>query len=277
MTTPDTSAAAHAIDAPATWGRIVFISDLHLGAEVPRTTAALLRWLAGDALRADALFVLGDLFEAWVGDDLLTPEGAVTVADEAEAASSVCRALRTWSDTGRGLFVQHGNRDFLLGADFARFTGARLLPDPTVLKFNGQRLLLTHGDALCLADTGYLAFRAQVRQPAWRRATLAQPLAARAAQARAMRAASRSAQAAMDSWADADGSEAARWLDRAGSHWMIHGHTHRPRDHWQGGTLRQVLSDWDLDAAHGGAPRAQALWIERDRAALVVRRQDLVA
>ena len=277
MPTPPASAAATAFDAPATWVRIAFVSDLHLGPDTPRTAAAFRDWLVGPATRADALFILGDLFEAWIGDDLLGPAGAAAAPEEARTADQACTALRAWSDTGRGLFVQHGNRDFLLGDDFARFTGARLLPDPAVLAFAGQRLLLTHGDALCIADTPYQQFRARVRQPEWQRAALSQPLPARAAQARAMRAASRSAQAAMDGWADADPHEAARWLDRARSRWMIHGHTHRPRDHWQGGTLRQVLSDWDLDGAHGSALRAQALWIERDGAALAVRRQDLVA
>lgn len=275
MTAPGASAAAHDIAAPASWARIAFVSDLHLGAESPRTGAAFCRWLGGEALRADALFILGDLFDAWIGDDLLGPGGASSAADLAEAAARVVAALRAWSDSGRALHVQHGNRDFLLGDGFAGATGASLLPDPAVLDFAGQRLLLTHGDALCVADTAYQRFRAQVRQPEWQRATLAQPLAARAAQARAMRAASRSAQAAMDGWADADPHEAARRLDQARSRWMIHGHTHRPRDHWQGGTLRQVLSDWDVDGAHGGAPRAQALWIERDGAALAVRRQDI--
>lgn len=256
--------ALHRLDLPPSARRLAFISDLHLGPHAPRTTDALLRWLAGPGDEADALFILGDLFEAWIGDDLLDASAADLATHPelpalAEHTRRVCQSLRDWAQRhGRELYVQHGNRDFLLGLGFARHSGATLIPDPTLLSFSGQTLLLTHGDQLCLADTAYLQFRAQVRQPGWQAAVLATPLAARVAQAAALRAASRAAQTRPELWADADPAEAQRWLHAAGSRWMIHGHTHRPRDHWGGGTLRQVLTDWDGEAT---PPRAQALWL----------------
>lgn len=261
---------------PDSWRRVVFVADLHLGAQSARTADAFCRWVGAQAADADALFILGDLFEAWIGDDMLRPEARVHIGDEAAVAQQVCAALQGWTARGHTLFVQHGNRDFLLGPDFAQTTGAQLLSDPVVLEFAGQRLLLTHGDQLCIADSVYLRFRAQVRNPDWQRMTLSQPLAARAEQARALRTASRTAQSRAELWADAEPQEAARWLARAGCCWMIHGHTHRPRDHWHDGSLRQVLSDWDLDGAHdGGRPRAQAIWLEREDAALAVRRASI--
>lgn len=263
--------AAAPLLAPKSWGRIALISDLHLGAQAPRTTQTFVDWLNGPARAAHALFILGDLFEAWIGDDLLTPQ-AQSVAPDAVTAQTLCAALRAFTDSGRALFVQHGNRDFLLGTGFAQATGAQLLPDPALLLFQGERILLTHGDPLCIADTAYLQFRAQVRHPEWQRRVLAQPLAVRVQQAQSMRAASSAAQTRPENWADADPQEAHRWLTNAGSRWMIHGHTHRPCDHWEGGLLRQVLSDWDCDAAHGGPKRAQALWLTAQGKGLEVGR-----
>ncbi|WP_079416031.1 UDP-2,3-diacylglucosamine diphosphatase [Thiomonas intermedia] len=257
------------LNAAPSWRSIALISDLHLGAQAPRTTQAFLTWLHGPAREADALFILGDLFEAWIGDDLLEPSARSIAPADAACAQDIAAALRAYTDadndahteTGRALFVQHGNRDFLLGARFAQATGAQLLPDPLVLTFQNERLLLTHGDQLCIADTAYQQFRTTVRNPQWQRQVLAQPLAARMQQALAMRAASQAAQSRPENWADADPQEAQRWLAEADCTWMIHGHTHRPRNHWGGGLLRQVLSDWDCDGAHGDRPRSQALWL----------------
>ena len=258
------------LNASPSWRSIAFISDLHLGAQAPCTTQAFLSWLEGPAREADALFILGDLFEAWIGDDLLDPAARSIAPADAACAQDIAAALRAYTDahteTGRALFVQHGNRDFLLGARFAQATGAQLLPDPIVLTFQNERLLLTHGDQLCIADTAYQQFRATVRNPPWQLQVLAQPLAARLQQALAMRAASQAAQSRPENWADADPQEARRWLAEADCAWMIHGHTHRPRNHWGGGLLRQVLSDWDFDGTHGDRPRSQALWLlARDR------------
>jgi UDP-2,3-diacylglucosamine hydrolase len=254
------------LHAPPSWRRIAFISDLHLGPEAPATTAGFLHWLQAGALAADVLFILGDLFEAWVGDDLLD-------AAPPDAHHQVCAALAAYAATGRALRVMHGNRDFLLGAQFAQACGAELLPDPCVLPFAGQRILLTHGDALCIADTPYLQWRAVCRDAQWQAQVLAQPLPARLEQAAAMRAQSRATQSRLDTWSDADAQEATRWLQAADSAWMIHGHTHRPREHWEHGRLRQVLSDWNLDAAAGSAAhRAQCLWLDAGSAALSVER-----
>ncbi|CDW92656.1 MULTISPECIES: UDP-2,3-diacylglucosamine diphosphatase [unclassified Thiomonas] len=243
------------------WRRIALVSDLHLGAQAPRTAQTFIAWLADAARAADALFILGDLFEAWIGDDLLDPAALAVAPEDAACAQDIVGALRAYTDSGCALFVQHGNRDFLLGQRFQQATGAQILPDPVVLTFQAGRTLLTHGDQLCTADTAYQQFRATVRNAEWQRQVLAQPLAARVQQARAMRAASNAAQARPENWADADPAEARRWLARAACTWMIHGHTHRPRNHWQGGQLRQVLSDWDCDAAHSAQPRTQALWL----------------
>lgn len=253
------------LSAPPDWRRLAFVSDLHIGDDAPRTTARFIDWLGAGATGADALFVLGDLFEAWIGDDLL--DAAAPGAEHA-----VCAALAAYAQAGRFIGVLHGNRDFLLGPCFAERTGVTLLPDPCVLDLGISRLVLTHGDALCTADHEYQAWRAVCRRPEWQAQALAQPLEQRRAQARALRAGSRAAQAAMDGSGDADPAEAAQWMDRAASQWMIHGHTHRPREHWEGGRLRQVLSDWDLD---GTRPRAEVLWLERGNGRITVRREDL--
>ena len=254
------------LNASPSWRSVALIADLHLGAQAPRTTQTFLSWLEGPAREADALFILGDLFEAWIGDDLLDPSARSIAPADAACAQDIAAALRAYTETGRALFVQHGNRDFLLGERFAQATGAQLLPDPVILTFQHERLLLTHGDQLCIADTAYQQVRATVRNPQWQLQVLAQPLAARLQQALAMRAASQAAQSRPENWADADPQEARRWLAEAECTWMIHGHTHRPCEHWEGGVLRQVLSDWDFDSAHGERPRAQALWLlVRDR------------
>ena len=261
--TPEVKAREH-------WRRLAFISDLHLGPDAPLTTARFLQWLQADARQADALFILGDLFEAWIGDDLLD-------ADPPDVHHKVCAALTSFATTDRFLGVMHGNRDFLLGSGFVRHTHAQLLADPSVLCFAGERIVLTHGDALCTADIDYQLWRARCRDPAWQRRVLAQPIDARRQQAAALREQSRAAQSHMETWSDSDPVEASRWLSQAASPWMIHGHTHRPSDHWGGGRLRQVLSDWNLDAPLGSfAYRAQVLWLYRDSGTVTVHRQQLV-
>lgn len=258
------------------WRRIALISDLHLGPQAPRTVQVFQAWLNGPARAADALFILGDLFEAWIGDDLLDPQALTVTPQDAACAQAIAAALRAYTDSCRALFIQHGNRDFLLGPRFAQATGAQLLPDPVILPVQTERILLTHGDQLCIADTAYQQFRTKVRNPDWQHQVLAQPLAARVKQAQAMRAASSAAQSRPENWADADPEEARHWLEHARCAWMIHGHTHRPREHWSNGQLRQVLSDWDCDAAHGASPRAQALWLLVRGEALQASRQACV-
>lgn len=232
--------------APPEWRTIDFISDLHLSEAMPRTFDAWRRHLLQTP--AQAVFILGDLFEIWVGDD--ARDGAFArqcVEVLAEAASR------------RAIALMVGNRDFLLGAAMLRACGAIGLPDPTLLRFGERRLLLSHGDALCLADGEYQAFRQQVRAEAWQREFLARPLAERLAIARGLRAASASRRRFDgDPTLDVDAAEAVRWLHSQGAREMVHGHTHRPgRVELAPGFVRHVLSDWDLDDA--AAPRAEVL------------------
>lgn len=226
------------LHADAHWQRIDFISDLHLSADTPRTYEAWASYLRGTP--ADAVFMLGDLFEVWVGDD------ARFEGFEADCA----RVLREASAKRRLAFLV-GNRDFLVGDALLADSGVTALSDPTLLIAFGQRVLLTHGDALCLADTEYQKFRAMVRNPAWQRQFLSQPLDARREYARQVRQQSearKQLQASPEEWADVDAAEALRWLRAASSTTMVHGHTHRPASQSLGeGCERHVLSDWELD------------------------------
>lgn len=237
--------ALQLLQAPPQWDCIEFISDLHLAQEHPRTFEAWAGYLRDT--HADAVFLLGDIFEAWVGDDA-RHEGF-----ELRCAQVLQEAARR-----RSVFFMAGNRDFLVGRTLLEDCGARLLNDPALLEAFGHRFLLTHGDLLCTGDADYLRFRAQVRQPAWQAAFLARPLAERRALARAMRDASRQHQAAMASWADVDRPLAIEWLRSAGCGSLIHGHTHRPgSEELAGGLVRHVLTDWDLDDPD--QPRAEVL------------------
>jgi UDP-2,3-diacylglucosamine hydrolase len=242
--------------APPSWRCIDFISDLHLHEGLPRTTEALSSYLRSTP--ADAVLILGDLFEAWVGDDM-----------RQQPYEAHCTHLLNQAAQRLYLGIMVGNRDFLLGQAMLSACHAHPLGDPTLLDAWGERLLLVHGDALCLADQAYLRFRSQVRQPAWQTAFLANPLDARLAQARQMRDASQAHQQGKvpQDWADVDEAAAARWMQAADAPTLIHGHTHRPQTSPFGGAhqlpsgqtrprVRHVLSDWDLD--HGPA-RAEVL------------------
>jgi UDP-2,3-diacylglucosamine hydrolase len=203
-------------------------------------------------LRADALFILGDLFEAWVGDD---------VAEEPGFEQKCAEVLRSTAQR-LPVFFLAGNRDFLVGPAFARATGVTLLADPTVFSFGAHRWLLSHGDALCLADTEYLAFRVQVRDPAWQQAFLAQALAKRQGIARGMRAESEQLKRSGRAYADVDTGAALQWLVAADASVLVHGHTHKPADHALDAARRRiVLSDWDADAM---PPRMEALRLRAD-------------
>jgi len=240
--------------APARWHRIDFISDLHLQASEAATFAAFQTYLG--STQADALFILGDLFEVWVGDDVASVLHGRPPGFEAQ-----CQHLLAAASERIPLFFLHGNRDFLLGNAFAAASGMTLLPDPTVLVFDAQRWLLSHGDALCLGDTDYRQFRAQVRTPAWQSAFLAKPLAERQIIARSLRAQSESRKTSGAVYADVDTPAALQWLDAAQANTLIHGHTHHPADHLlnPGGInplRRLVLSDWDAAAT---PPRLEVL------------------
>lgn len=236
------------LQAPPQWRQIDFISDLHLQASEPATFSAWQGYM--QATPADAVFILGDLFEVWVGDDVLNPaEQAGFEAHCAQILQSASRRLK--------VFFLHGNRDFLLGADCAKACGMTLLNDPTVLDFAGQRWLLSHGDALCLDDTDYMQFRAQVRSPDWQQAFLAQPLAQRQEIARALRLQSEARKNTGATYADLDDHAVCHWLQTAQANTLIHGHTHKPADHGLPHGLRRItLSDWDAAAT---PPRAEVL------------------
>ncbi len=225
--------------APSHWQHIDFVSDLHLCADLPRTTAAFLQHL--QLTTADAVVVLGDLFELWVGDDMRTRpfENALLVQ-----LATVSRQ--------RPLFFMVGNRDFLAGPALLGDSGMTSLDDPTLLLAFGQRVLLSHGDALCLSDTGYQAFRREVRSPEWQQNFLAKPLQQRLDIAAAIRRASRDQQR-FDTQADIDldDNSVLQWLRQAQASTLVHGHTHRPGQHTLPDHLqRLVLTDWDLDSGH---------------------------
>ena len=253
--------------APAHWQAVDFISDLHLQAAEPATFE---RWRAfmqrPMGAHADALVILGDFFEVWPGDDLLTAGPATPGALFVQTCAEL---LRTHS-VQRPVYFMHGNRDFLLGAAAESACGMTALSDPTLLDIFDRRYLLSHGDALCLDDTDYLAFRAQVRTQDWQAAFLAQPLSVRLDVTRSLREQSEAKKTASGSdpavWADVDTQAARRWLQSAQATTLIHGHTHRPRDHDLGqGLQRVVLSDWDAGAhpARAEVLRLTALGLQR--------------
>jgi len=222
---------------------ILFISDLHLSPRSPGATALFLGFLAGRARQAQALYILGDLFEVWIGDD--------DIADPYHAR--IVAALRAAADAGLEINLMHGNRDFLLGQDFAIAAGARLLPDPCDLALPEWSFVLSHGDALCLDDTAYQAFRARVRTPQWQKNMLARPRFLRRLIARWMRWRSRSRQRAGNRprYADLQGAATDDFLRDHGYVTFIHGHTHHPatHDHIVDGihVERWVLADWHED------------------------------
>jgi len=243
----------HTLTAPVQWQQVDLLSDLHLGPDTPATLARLERHLAQTP--AQAVLLLGDIFEVWVGDD----------ARHQPFEAGVVRLLREAS-SHLDLFFMQGNRDFLVGAELLADAGMTALPDPTVLDAFGQRWLLVHGDAQCLDDQAYQAFRRQVRSPEWQVQVLAQPLQARQALARQMREGSRAAQAAQLMSTDLDADACRALLAEAGATTMIHGHTHRPAEHDLGAGLKRiVLSDWDLDATppRGDVIRLSAAGLQR--------------
>ena len=217
----------------------LFISDLHLDPSRPLITRLFGEFIEGDARKADALYILGDLFEAWVGDD-----------DPSETGTFVADKLRKLSDSGVPVNFMHGNRDFLLGEDYARGAGMSLLTDPTVIDLHGKPVLLMHGDTLCTDDVAYQQFRTQTRDPAWQRQFLSQPLATRIAFAQQARDASQARQGelreagTMETITDVSSQAVAESFDRYGVDTIIHGHTHRPAIHRDGDHTRIVLGDW---------------------------------
>ena len=251
------------LQAPQAWRAVDFISDLHLSEDQPATFAAWREYLSSTT--ADAVFILGDLFEVWVGDDSLPAHEAPADSQDLPA-SFISACAQTLSQTGArlALYFMPGNRDFLVGQALMTASHATLLDDPTLLILHQQRWLLSHGDALCLDDTAYLEFRRQVRGTQWQHHFLQKPLAERQLLARQLREQSHQAQVRRQQsgagYADVDTQAARQALIAARSSTLIHGHTHRPADHDLGSGLRRVvLSDWDLDAPQ---PRAEVLRLQ---------------
>lgn len=217
----------------------LFISDLHLEDSRPETSGWLLEFLAGPAREAEAVYILGDLFEYWIGDDAVTPTARAIAAETARLAAG-----------GLALYFQHGNRDFLLGEHYAAQAGLTLLPESVVVDLHGTATLLLHGDSLCTDDVQYQAFRRQSRDPAWQAAILAMTVEERIAMARNARETSmeHKGAAALDIMDVNEAAVIQAFEDNAVSR-IIHGHTHRPAVHQHdlgGGATgtRIVLADW---------------------------------
>ena len=216
----------------------LFISDLHLDAERPHHLMALEALLDQHAGKADALYILGDLFEVWIGDD-----------DDNDFNLSAISLFKTFSASGSKLYFMHGNRDFLLGDTFAEQTGGQLVPEGTVADLYGTQTLLLHGDCLCIEDEKYQQFRAMVRNPQWQQEMLSKPLEERRVIAQGMRMQSKqSAANNADNIMDVTESEVIKVMEEAGVHDLIHGHTHRPGRHAYEIAGRKVervvLGDW---------------------------------
>nr|WP_206768972.1 UDP-2,3-diacylglucosamine diphosphatase [Marinobacter sp. G11] len=231
----------------------MFISDLHLEESRPDITGAFLGFLKTHAMGVEQLYILGDFFEAWIGDDERTP-----------LQEQVAAALREVRDSGTEIFLMHGNRDFLIGNDYCERAGATLLDDPTVIDLYGTPALLMHGDSLCTADVEYQKFRANMRNPQMQKMMLARPLEDRQQMARQLRQMSMAKnQGKAEDIMDVTPEEVVKELEHHGVQLMIHGHTHRPAIHdleANGEPARRiVLGDWDthvwwLEARSGQEP-----------------------
>jgi len=219
-------------------GQTLFISDLHLDETRPAATQLFLELTRGEARQADALYILGDLFEYWLGDDVETP-----------LSRQVAQALSDLSASGTPCFFIHGNRDFMLGEDYAASAGMQLLPEECVVSLYGQPVLLMHGDQLCTDDVGYQKIRAMVRTPEWQAALMQKTPAERIAFARDARKKSEDhKQGVSEMIMDVNDQAVAAAFRRHGVELMIHGHTHRPAQHELQvdgrGARRLVLGDW---------------------------------
>jgi len=227
----------------------LLISDLHLDESRPAISRAFFDFLDREVNTTEALYILGDFFEVWLGDD-----------EDSELAITLQKTLKTFSDGGCALYFMHGNRDFLVGEGFAQATGAQLIPDPTVIDLYGEAVLLMHGDSLCTNDHDYMAFREQARSAQWQQAVLAQPLAERRLLAAGIRHQSQSMNSLKaEDIMDVTSAEVDRVMTEHRVQTLIHGHTHRPATHTleRSGQEAQriVLGDWD---EHGWCIRASA-------------------
>jgi len=218
----------------------LFISDLHLSKEQPEILRLFLSFLEGPAANADALYILGDLFEAWLGDDLVLPE-----------YQPALDSLRQLTARGVPVYIMHGNRDFLLGQQFAATTGCALIDDPTVIDLYGTPTLLMHGDLLCSDDVAYQQLRKQLRDKKWIGQFLSLPAQERVAFAQKLRQQSKEETSYKDdAMMDANSATVDEYMNQYGVTRLIHGHTHRPAVHELGdGKKRYVLGDWHGDHA----------------------------
>lgn len=215
----------------------LFISDLHLGHHVPEIVQGFFRFLSNQAAKADQLYILGDFFDAWIGDD-----------DDDALVTEIKNHLREYAQTHQVFFL-HGNRDFLIGEQFARDTGVTLLPETHLIDINGKKALIMHGDTLCTQDVEYLKFRAMVRNPAWQQQVLGLPLPQRRQMAADLRQKSKSMNAMKaEDIMDVTPEEVEEVIRNTNVDLLIHGHTHRPARHALSldGTAaeRWVLGDW---------------------------------
>lgn len=215
-----------------------FISDLHLEESRPDITDAFLGFVKNKAMGIDALYILGDFFEAWIGDDEHTP-----------LQETVAVALSEVKASGTAIYFMHGNRDFLIGEDYCNRAGVTLLPDPSIVDLYGTPYLLMHGDSLCTADVEYQKFRSNMRNPQWQQMMLQRPLEDRKKMARQLREISMAKnQGKEESIMDVTPDEVVREMEAHGVQHMIHGHTHRPAEHdltVNGAPARRiVLGDW---------------------------------
>lgn len=238
--------------APSHWRTLEFISDVHLFEQDRQTFEAWRAYLA--QCSADALFILGDLFEVWIGDDAL--EAASPFEHACVEALRQCAQVRT-------VFFMPGNRDFLVGDALLGHLGIQRLPDPTILVFQGERIALSHGDFLCTGDEPYQRFRTEVRSPQWQRQFLSKPLPERHAIARGIREASEGRKSSVG-YTDVQPDAVLALLQHHRARVLVHGHTHEGRTHTlEEGKQRIVLSDWCADAA---LPRLEVMQLRTDNA-----------
>jgi UDP-2,3-diacylglucosamine hydrolase len=242
----------------------LFVSDLHLSPDTPNTSAAFFSFLQNQAADATQLYLLGDLFEYWPGDDYV----------DSPFPHLVCQELKRVSDNGTKIFWLSGNRDFLVGSDFAAAAGLTLLNEPHIVEIGDRKILLVHGDAQCTDDTAYMAFRTQVRNPEWQAAFLARPLAERKSIIAGMREGSRAAQKDKSmAIMDVNTEQIATLFKTHGVNLLIHGHTHRPDIHHTPEGVRYVLPDWDCETSEASgaiepsaADKRRGGWLALDSA-----------
>ncbi len=228
----------------------LFASDIHLHPSLPKTTDAFFRFLDENARKADQLYLLGDLFEYWAGDEDITTN----------YHTKIIQALRALSDSGTQIFWIAGNRDFLIGEIFANETGAQFLPDPSVITIANNRIAIAHGDEQCTDDLPYMAFRNMVRQEKWQQDFLRLPLAQRKKIIEGLRINSQIEQKEKTSEImDVNPKAIQELFTNSKVEIIIHGHTHRPAKHQYKEGLRYVLPDWDCDLENS---KSRGGWLE---------------